>query len=183
MAGRKKKPFVKKPNVGRPFDKQGKLADAIRALSGKKMPFDKRLKMQSGGMAGASPAEIRDEKERQRKENRKRASQARDGQKAAKPLNIDKTPSKPASAAEQGRDLNRAAEIDRLRREEEKRRKERARASRATVGMGPAKITTGGGLGMMTARDRSKPKLLKDGGAVCRGGRSAERGTQFRGVR
>ena len=41
MADRKKKPFVKKPNVGRPFDKQGKLADAIRALSGKKMPFDK----------------------------------------------------------------------------------------------------------------------------------------------
>ena len=37
----KKKPFTKKPNVGRPFDKQGKLADLIRVLSGKKMPFDK----------------------------------------------------------------------------------------------------------------------------------------------
>tara|TARA_R100001163_G_C5062818_1_gene199981 strand:+ start:404 stop:877 length:474 start_codon:yes stop_codon:yes gene_type:complete len=49
MADRKKKPFVKKPNVGRPFDKQGKLADAIRALSGKKMPFDKSLKMAEGG--------------------------------------------------------------------------------------------------------------------------------------
>ena len=49
MAGRKKKPFTKKPNVGRPFDKQGKLADLIRALSGKKMPFDKSLKMQEGG--------------------------------------------------------------------------------------------------------------------------------------
>ena len=45
----KKKPFTKKPNVGRPFDKQGKLADAIRALSGKKMPFDKSLKMKEGG--------------------------------------------------------------------------------------------------------------------------------------
>ena len=51
MAGRKKKPFTKKPNVGRPFDKQGKLADLIRALSGKKMPFDKSLKMQKGGEA------------------------------------------------------------------------------------------------------------------------------------
>ena len=49
MAGRKKKPFTKKPNVGRPFDKQGKLADLIRALSGVKMPFDKSLKMQEGG--------------------------------------------------------------------------------------------------------------------------------------
>lgn len=56
MAGRKKKPFVKKPNVGRPFDKQGKLADAIRALSGKKMPFDKSLKMKEGG---AVPAEFK----------------------------------------------------------------------------------------------------------------------------
>ena len=45
----KKKPFTKKPNVGRPFDKQGKLADLVRALSGKKMPFDKRLKMKGGG--------------------------------------------------------------------------------------------------------------------------------------
>ena len=49
MAGRKKKPFTKKPNVGRPFDKQGKLADFIRAISGVKMPFDKSLKMQEGG--------------------------------------------------------------------------------------------------------------------------------------
>jgi len=140
-------------------------------------------KMQSGGMAGASPAEIRDEKERQRKENRRRASERRDGQKAAKPLDIDKTPGKPASNFEQARNFSRLAEIDELRRQEEKRRKERVKASRATVGMGPAKITTGGGLGMMTTRDRSKPKLLKKGGAVCRGGRSAERGTQFRGVR
>lgn len=139
--------------------------------------------MQSGGMAGASPSEIKDEKERQRKENRKRASQRRDGQKMAKPSSIDKIPGKTASAAEQARDLGRAAEIDRLRREEAKRRQERARASRATVGMGPAKVTTGGGLGTMTQRDRSKPKMLKKGGAICRGGRSAERGTQFRGVR
>ena len=140
-------------------------------------------KMQSGGMAGASPAEIRDQKQRQRKENRKTASQRRDGQKAAKPLNIEKTPGNPASSAEQARNLGRVAEIDKLRREEAKKRQERARASRATVGMGPAKVTTGGGLGTMTQRDRSKPKLLKDGGAVCRGGRSAQRGTQFRGVR
>ena len=49
----KKKPFTKKPNVGRPFDKQGKLADLVRALSGKKMPFDKRLKMQEGGAVPA----------------------------------------------------------------------------------------------------------------------------------
>jgi hypothetical protein len=28
-----------------------------------------------------------------------------------------------------------------------------------------------------------KPKKMKKGGEVCRGGRSAERGTQFRGVR
>ena len=28
-----------------------------------------------------------------------------------------------------------------------------------------------------------KPKKMEKGGAVCRGGRSAERGTQFRGVR
>ena len=48
MADRKK-PFTKKPDVGRPFDKQGKLADAIRALSGKKMPFNRRLKMKGGG--------------------------------------------------------------------------------------------------------------------------------------
>jgi len=46
MAGRKKKPFTKKPNVGRPFDKQGKLADLIRAISGVKMPF---TKMEEGG--------------------------------------------------------------------------------------------------------------------------------------
>ena len=143
----------------------------------------KPKKMQAGGMAGASPAEIRDEKERQRKENRKIASQRRDGQKAAKPLDIDKTPGKPASNFEQARNFSRLAEIDELRRQEEKRRRERARASRATVGMGPAKVTTGGGLGTMTQRDRSKPKMLKDGGAVCRGGRSAQRGTQFRGVR
>lgn len=45
MAG-KKKPFTKKPNVGRPFDKQGKLADFIRAISGVKMPF---TKMKEGG--------------------------------------------------------------------------------------------------------------------------------------
>ena len=140
-------------------------------------------KMESGGMAGASPAEIRDQKQRQRKENRKMASQRRDGQKAAKPLDIDKTPSKPASNFEQARNFSRLAEIDELRRQEEKRRRERVKASRATVGMGPAKVTTGGGLGTMTQRDRSKPKMLKDGGAVCRGGRSAQRGTQFRGVR
>jgi len=148
-----------------------------------KMSSASPKKMESGGMAGASPAEIRDQKQRQRKENRKMASQRRDGQKAAKPFNIDKTPGNPASSAEQARNLGRAAEIDRLRREEAKKRQERARASRATVGMGPAKVTTGGGLGTMTQRDRSKPKLLKDGGAVCRGGRSAQRGTQFRGVR
>ena len=53
MAGRKKKPFTKKPNVGRPFDKQGKLADFIRAISGVKMPFDKSLKMQEGGAVPA----------------------------------------------------------------------------------------------------------------------------------
>ena len=52
----KKKPFTKPPNVGRPFDKKGKLADVIRALSGKKMPFDKRLKMKGGG---AVPAEFK----------------------------------------------------------------------------------------------------------------------------
>ena len=45
MAG-KKKPFTKKPNVGRPFDKQGKLADFIRAISGVKMPF---TTMKEGG--------------------------------------------------------------------------------------------------------------------------------------
>ena len=45
MAG-KKKPFTKKPNIGRPFDKQGRLADFIRAISGKKMPF---TKMKEGG--------------------------------------------------------------------------------------------------------------------------------------
>ena len=49
MADRKKKPFTKKPNIGKPFDKSGKLADAIRAISGKKMPFDKAAKMQDGG--------------------------------------------------------------------------------------------------------------------------------------
>ena len=48
MAGRKKKPFTKKPNVGRPFDKQGRLADLVRALSGQKMPF---TKMKDGGAA------------------------------------------------------------------------------------------------------------------------------------
>lgn len=36
----------------------------------------------------------------------------------------------------------------------------------ATVGMGPSKVTTGGGLGTMKQRDRSKPKLLQEGGAV-----------------
>ena len=56
MADRKKKPFTKKPNVGRPFDKQGKLADLVRTLSGKKMPFDKSLKMKDGG---AVPAEVK----------------------------------------------------------------------------------------------------------------------------
>jgi len=56
MADRKKKPFTKKPNVGRPFDKQGKLADLVRTLSGKKMPFDKSLKMKDGG---AVPAEFK----------------------------------------------------------------------------------------------------------------------------
>ena len=45
MAG-KKKPFTKKPNIGRPFDKHGRLADFIRAISGKKMPF---TKMKEGG--------------------------------------------------------------------------------------------------------------------------------------
>ena len=48
MAG-KKKPFTRKPNIGKPFDKQGLLADLVRALSGVKMPFDKSLKMQEGG--------------------------------------------------------------------------------------------------------------------------------------
>ena len=50
MAGRKKKPFTKKPNVGRPFDKQGRLADFIRAISGVKMPF---TKMEEGGKVPA----------------------------------------------------------------------------------------------------------------------------------
>ena len=66
---------------------------------------------------------------------------------------------------------------------EEKKQKRVRKGRGATVGMGPSKVTTGGGLGTMTQRDRSKPKMLKDGGAVCRGGRSAQRGTQFRGVR
>jgi hypothetical protein len=33
------------------------------------------------------------------------------------------------------------------------------------------------------ARLRKQPVGKKDGGAICRGGRSADRGTQFRGVR
>ena len=56
----------------------------------------------------------------------------------------------------------------------------------ATVGMGPSKVTTGGGLGTMKQRDRSKPKLLQEGGAVCRGAGGVDggnRGAQFRGVR
>ena len=32
-------------------------------------------------------------------------------------------------------------------------------------------------------RIRKQPVGKKDGGAICRGGRSADRGTQFRGVR
>ena len=49
---------------------------------------------------------------------------------------------------------------------EEKKQKRVRKGRGATVGMGPSKVTTGGGLGTMTQRDRSKPKMLKEGGDV-----------------
>lgn len=49
---------------------------------------------------------------------------------------------------------------------EEKKQKRARKGRGATVGMGPSKVTTGGGLGAMKQRDRSKPKLLQEGGAV-----------------
>lgn len=50
-------------------------------------------------------------------------------------------------------------------------------ASRAaTIGMGPSQITTGGGLGMLTQQDRSKPKKMNMGGVM------KARGGTFKGV-
>jgi hypothetical protein len=46
----------------------------------------------------------------------------------------------------------------------------------ASVGMGPAQITTGGGLGMLTQQDRSKPKKMNMGGVM------RSRGGTFKGV-
>jgi hypothetical protein len=46
----------------------------------------------------------------------------------------------------------------------------------AVVGMGPAQITTGGGLGMLTQQDRSKPKKMNMGGVM------RSRGGTFKGV-
>jgi hypothetical protein len=48
----------------------------------------------------------------------------------------------------------------------ERFKKEKRTRGGSTVGMGPAKITTGGGLGMLKQDDMSKPKRLKDGGEV-----------------
>ena len=45
-----------------------------------------------------------------------------------------------------------------------------------TVGMGPGQGTTGGGLGMMTQRDRSKPKKMNMGGVM------KARGGTFKGI-
>lgn len=120
MAGRKKKPFVKKPNVGRPFDKQGKLADLVRTLSGKKMPFDKAAKMRDGGEA------------------KKKMTVPTPKPKGSEMNEI--------LAMREQRKLNPYSDEDR-------------------------------------ERIRKQPVGKKDGGEVCRGGRSAERGTQFRGVR
>ncbi len=47
---------------------------------------------------------------------------------------------------------------------------------RPTVGMGAGQGTTGGGLGMMTQRDRSKPKKMNMGGVM------KSRGGTFKGV-
>ena len=48
--------------------------------------------------------------------------------------------------------------------------------NRPTVGMGPSQITGGGGLGMMTQRDRSKPKKMNMGGVM------KTRGGTFKGI-
>ena len=46
----------------------------------------------------------------------------------------------------------------------------------ATIGMGPSQVTTGGGLGMLTQQDRSKPKKMNMGGVM------KSRGGTFKGV-
>lgn len=46
----------------------------------------------------------------------------------------------------------------------------------ASIGMGPSQITTGGGLGMLTQQDRSKPKKMNMGGVM------KARGGTFKGV-
>lgn len=46
----------------------------------------------------------------------------------------------------------------------------------ASVGMGPSQVTTGGGLGMLTQQDRSKPKKMNMGGVM------KSRGGTFKGV-
>lgn len=61
---------------------------------------------------------------------------------------------------------------------EEKKQKRVRKGRGATVGMGPSKVTTGGGLGMLKQDDMSKPKKLNMGGAVLAG-----RGGMFKGVR
>ena len=108
--------------------------------------------------ASASPAE----KSQADAERRKREKRPRQ-----RTLKTVGAPNKVERAGDQAR----LADIQRRQAEEEARRRERL-GKRPSVGMGPAQGTTGGGLGMLTQRDRSKPKKMNMGGAVmkARGG-------------
>ena len=112
--------------------------------------------------ASGSPAEKRQaDAERREREKRPR-------RKTPRPVGA---PSKVERASDQAR----LADIQRRQAEEEARRKERS-GRRPSIGMGPAQGTTGGGLGMLTQRDRSKPKKMNMGGVM------RSRGGTFKGV-
>jgi hypothetical protein len=128
------------------------------------------------GMAGASPAEQR------RPRGRKRPP-------ARSIENIAGYSSFSDEKFEQMREKQRKSDLKRIR---EIRRRQRAQAQlekgkqgktgrgvagrAASVGMGPSQVTTGGGLGMLTQQDRSKPKKMNMGGVM------KSRGGTFKGV-
>lgn len=130
-------------------------------------------------MAGASPAELRGGV-RRRKRPPPRSLETVAGY---------NDPGSSSKRFDERREKQRKSDLKRVR---EIRRRQKAQAQiekakqgktgrgvasrAATVGMGPSQITTGGGLGMLTQQDRSRPKKMNMGGVM------KARGGTFKGV-
>lgn len=139
------------------------------------------------GMAGASPAEQRSNQFRGSRRPKHLTGKVA-GSDSRDPRSDDKT----RGEKQRKSDLKRVREIKRRQKaqaqiEKAKRGKtgrgvaDRAASTgqgrySAVIGMGPSQITTGGGLGMLTQQDRSKPKKMNMGGVM------KSRGGTFKGV-